>query len=67
MNDKIKLEVSSCLLGEKVRCDGGHKLDTYLKATLGQFIDWVPVCPEVESGLPVPREPMRLVGSVPGG
>ena len=63
MNDKIKLGISSCLLGEKVRYDGGHKLDSYLRDTLGEFINWVPVCPEVESGLPVPREPMRLVGS----
>ena len=63
MNDRIKLGISSCLLGEKVRYDGGHKLDKYLKDTLGQFIDWVPVCPEVESGLSVPREPMRLAGS----
>ena len=62
MNDRIKIGISSCLLGEKVRYDGGHKLDNYLKDTLGQFIDWVPVCPEVESGLSVPREPMRLVG-----
>ena len=63
MNDRIKLGISSCLLGEKVRYDGGHKLDNYLKGTLGQFVDWVHVCPEVESGLSVPREPMRLVGS----
>jgi uncharacterized protein YbgA (DUF1722 family)/uncharacterized protein YbbK (DUF523 family) len=60
---KIKLGISSCLLGEKVRYDGGHKLDHFLKDTLGKFVEWVPVCPEVESGLPVPREAMRLVGS----
>lgn len=58
---KIKVGISSCLLGEKVRYDGGHKLDHYLKDTLGQFIEWVPVCPEVECGLGVPRESMRLV------
>ncbi len=45
-----------------VRYDGGHKLDHYLRDTLGQFIEWVPVCPEVESGLSIPREPMQLVG-----
>jgi uncharacterized protein YbgA (DUF1722 family)/uncharacterized protein YbbK (DUF523 family) len=61
MADKIKLCISSCLLGNKVRYDGGHKLDPYLKNTLGRFIEWVPVCPEVEAGLPVPREPMQLV------
>ena len=63
LNKTIKLGISACLLGEKVRYDGGHKLDHFLKDTLGQFIEWIPVCPEVESGLPVPREAMRLVGS----
>ncbi len=59
---KILLGISSCLLGENVRYDGGHKLDHYLRDTLGQFVEWAPVCPEVECGLPVPREAMRLVG-----
>ena len=59
---KIKIGISSCLLGEKVRYDAGHKLDRYITDTLGQYFEWVPVCPEVEYGLPVPREPMRLVG-----
>ncbi len=63
MEDKIKLGISSCLLGEKVRYDGGDKLDHYLKETLGRYVEWVPVCPEVEMGLTVPREPMRLVGT----
>ncbi len=54
--------ISSCLLGERVRYDGGHKRDHYLSETLGQFVEWVPVCPEVEAGLPVPREAMRLEG-----
>ena len=58
----IRLGVSTCLMGENVRYDGGHKRDRYLINTLGQFVDWVPVCPEVEIGLPVPREAMRLVG-----
>jgi uncharacterized protein YbgA (DUF1722 family)/uncharacterized protein YbbK (DUF523 family) len=50
-------------LGERVRYDGGHKHDRYVTGVLGQFVDeWVPVCPEVECGLPVPRESMRLVG-----
>lgn len=62
--EKIRLGISSCLLGERVRYDGGHKLDYFLKNTLGNFVEWVPVCPEVESGLPVPREALRLVGSV---
>ena len=62
MGEKIKLGISSCLLGENVRYDGGHQLDRYIRDTLGRFVDWVPVCPEVECGLPVPREAMRLVG-----
>ena len=63
MENKIKLGISSCLLGEKVRYDGSHKLDHYLTDTLGQYVDWLPVCPEVEYGLPVPREAMRLTGN----
>ena len=59
---KIKLGISSCLLGFNVRYDGGHKLDCSLKDTLGGFIEYVPVCPEVECGLGVPRESMRLEG-----
>jgi uncharacterized protein YbgA (DUF1722 family)/uncharacterized protein YbbK (DUF523 family) len=58
----IVLGISSCLLGEKVRYDGGHKLDRFLVNTLGRFVDWVPVCPEVEMGLPIPRESLRLIG-----
>lgn len=54
--------ISTCLLGEKVRHDGGHKLDRYLTDTLGRYFDYVPVCPEFECGLGVPRESMRLVG-----
>ncbi len=59
---KITIGVSSCLLGNKVRFDGGHKHDRYITGTLGIFFEFVPVCPEVECGLPVPRESMRLVG-----
>ena len=62
MEDRLRLGISSCLLGEKVRYDGSHKLDRFLAQTLGAFVDYVPVCPEVECGLPVPRESMRLVG-----
>lgn len=62
MAERIKIGISSCLLGNNVRYDGGHKLDRYIRDTLGEYFDFVPVCPEVECGLPVPREPMRLVG-----
>jgi uncharacterized protein YbgA (DUF1722 family)/uncharacterized protein YbbK (DUF523 family) len=58
----IKLGISSCLLGERVRWDGGHKLDRFLNDTLGKFVQYCPVCPEVESGFGCPREPLRLVG-----
>ena len=61
-DQRIKLGISSCLLGNPVRYDGGHKLDHFLTDTLGRHVDWVPVCPEVECGLPVPREAMHLVG-----
>lgn len=60
-HERIRLGISACLLGEKVRFDGGHKRDPFLVESLGQFVDWVPVCPEVESGLDAPREAMRLV------
>jgi uncharacterized protein YbgA (DUF1722 family)/uncharacterized protein YbbK (DUF523 family) len=62
LSEKIAIGISSCLLGEKVRFDGGHKLDHFLKDTLGAYVAWIPVCPEVETGFSVPREAMRLVG-----
>jgi uncharacterized protein YbgA (DUF1722 family)/uncharacterized protein YbbK (DUF523 family) len=57
----IRIGVSSCLLGAKVRFDGGHKRSDFLVDTLGRFVEFVPVCPEVEIGLGVPRETLRLV------
>jgi uncharacterized protein YbgA (DUF1722 family)/uncharacterized protein YbbK (DUF523 family) len=62
MERGLRVGISSCLLGEKVRYDGGHKLDHFLVDTLGRYVEFVPVCPEVEMGLPVPREALRLVG-----
>ena len=62
MRPKIRLGISTCLLGAKVRFDGGHKLDRFLTDTLGQYVEYVPVCPEVECGFGIPREPFRLVG-----
>jgi uncharacterized protein YbgA (DUF1722 family)/uncharacterized protein YbbK (DUF523 family) len=61
--EKIKLGISTCLLGKNVRYDGGHKLDRFLTDTLGQYVEYVPVCPEVECGLPIPRESMHLEGN----
>ena len=60
--EKIRLGISACLMGQNVRYNGGHTHDPFLTRTLGQYVDYVPVCPEVECGLPVPREAMRLVG-----
>ena len=60
-NSPIRIGISACLLGEKVRYDGGHKRDGYLVNTFGRFVEWVPVCPEVEMGLGTPRDTLRLV------
>lgn len=58
---KLRLGVSACLLGEEVRYNGGHKRDRFLTDVLGPYVEWVPVCPEVEIGLGTPRPPIRLV------
>jgi len=60
---KIRLGISSCLLGQRVRYDGNHKHDGFITGTLGRFFELVPVCPEVAIGLGVPRPPIRLVGT----
>jgi len=62
MEKNFRIGISSCLLGHEVRWNSGHKLDKYLAHTLGQFVEFVPVCPEVEAGFGVPRESFRLVG-----
>jgi uncharacterized protein YbgA (DUF1722 family)/uncharacterized protein YbbK (DUF523 family) len=62
----IRIGVSSCLLGDEVRFDGGHKRDPFLVGTFGPFVEWVRVCPEVEVGMGTPREPIRLVRSGEG-
>lgn len=58
----IRLGISRCLLGDEVRFDGGHRRDSFLTEVLGRYVEWVPVCPEVEAGLGTPRDMMRLVG-----
>jgi uncharacterized protein YbgA (DUF1722 family)/uncharacterized protein YbbK (DUF523 family) len=58
----LRIGISRCLLGHEVRYDGGHKRDQFLTEVLGCYVEWVPVCPEVEAGLGTPREAMRLVG-----
>jgi uncharacterized protein YbgA (DUF1722 family)/uncharacterized protein YbbK (DUF523 family) len=62
MEAKFRIGISSCLLGNEVRWNSGHKHDKYLTGTLGKFVEYVPVCPEVEAGFGVPRESFRLVG-----
>jgi uncharacterized protein YbgA (DUF1722 family)/uncharacterized protein YbbK (DUF523 family) len=60
---KPRIGISTCLLGERVRHDGSHRRDRLLTDVIGEFVQWVPVCPEMECGLPVPRESMHLEGS----
>jgi uncharacterized protein YbgA (DUF1722 family)/uncharacterized protein YbbK (DUF523 family) len=60
---KPRLGISACLLGQKVRYDGGHKRDYFLTEIFGPFVEWIPVCPELEVGMGVPRDPVRLVGN----
>jgi uncharacterized protein YbgA (DUF1722 family)/uncharacterized protein YbbK (DUF523 family) len=62
----VRIGISACLLGERVRFDGGHKRDGFLAGTLASLVEFVPVCPEVELGLPVPRETLRLVRAEDG-
>jgi uncharacterized protein YbgA (DUF1722 family)/uncharacterized protein YbbK (DUF523 family) len=62
---RLRIGVSSCLLGQEVRFDGGHKRDRFLIDTLGPHVEWVPVCPEVELGLGTPRPAMRLERDAP--
>jgi uncharacterized protein YbgA (DUF1722 family)/uncharacterized protein YbbK (DUF523 family) len=62
MSDRILVGVSTCLLGEKVRWDAGHKHDRYLTDILGRYFEFVPVCPEAEVGMGIPREPVHLSG-----
>lgn len=62
MDAPVKIGISACLFGEPVRYDGGHRRDPFLVEILGRYVTFVPVCPEVECGLGVPREAMRLTG-----
>ena len=60
MTDRPRVGASSCLLGDEVRFNGGHKRYRFLTDELGPHVDWVPYCPEVSIGLGTPREPIRL-------
>ncbi|MBI1928486.1 DUF523 domain-containing protein [Candidatus Poribacteria bacterium] len=57
----VRIGISACLLGQRVRFDGGHKRDAFLADVFARYVEWVPVCPEVEMGLSTPRESIRLV------
>ena len=65
-HDLPRIGISRCLLGDEVRYDGGHKRDPFLVSTFGRFVEWVPVCPEVEVGMGTPREAIHLVASTNG-
>ncbi|MES3009080.1 MAG: DUF523 and DUF1722 domain-containing protein [Pseudomonadota bacterium] len=58
---KVPVGISSCLLGEKVRFDGQHQLDSYIEKTLGVYFEFRAFCPEVAIGLGIPRRPIRLI------
>lgn len=61
MSARIRIAVSSCLVGQEVRYDGGHKHNEYITDTLGELFEFVPYCPEVAIGMGIPRPPVRLV------
>ena len=64
LEDEIKIGVSSCLFGEKVRWNGDHKHDQYVRDVLGSCFDCVSICPEVDAGMGVPRETVALYGTL---
>jgi uncharacterized protein YbbK (DUF523 family) len=59
---KPRIGISACLLGQKVRYD--YKIKDVFYRTFGLHVEWIPVCPELEVGMGVPREPVRLIGNV---
>ncbi len=62
----VRVGISSCLLGEMVRYNGGHAHDSFVTTTLGPYVTWVPICPEVDLGMGTPRETIRLERSEDG-
>lgn len=62
-NNRVYVGISSCLLGEKVRYDGGHKYNSYINEILSKYFDFIPCCPEIEIGLGVPRATINLQGT----
>ena len=64
MEGLIRIGISSCLLGNDVRYNGGHARNRFITDTLAEYVAFLPVCPEAECGLGVPRPTMRLIGEV---
>ena len=62
MNTPITIGISACLFGQNTRYDGGHRLEQGLVGLLAEKVVLMPLCPEAECGLGIPREPMRLEG-----
>ncbi len=63
MGSLIKVGISSCVLGERVRFDSGHKASNFVTKELSKYFDFVSVCPEVGIGMPVPRPTIRLISN----
>ena len=63
MTDRPRVGVSSCLLGQEVRFNGGHKRYRFLADSLDPYVEWVAYCPEVSIGLGTPREAIRLTAA----
>ena len=61
MSKPIKIGVSACLLGEKIRPDGRHARSHYLTQTLSKYVEFIPLCPEMACGMGINREPVRQV------
>jgi uncharacterized protein YbgA (DUF1722 family)/uncharacterized protein YbbK (DUF523 family) len=66
-DDRPRIGISACLLGDQVRFDGGHKRDPFLTEVLSPHVHWVRVCPEVEVGMGTPRETLRLLRTADAG
>lgn len=60
-NPPVRIGISSCLLGQNVRYDGGNTENTYVTEELARQFEFVPYCPEVAIGMGIPRPPIQLV------
>ena len=55
----MKIGISACLLGCKYRYDGSDRKNEKLLKLLEDH-ELIPVCPEYDSGFPIPHEPIEL-------